>query len=187
VTSPKIKYFWNLNLLEIYSIFSKFKFGKVLSFIVGGNGTTMLNLADHDSMSGEHVGTTSRMIVTSGKSVIWPLAAPENQGFRKLWKFPREGKDLGKLINSICEEAGRCQVCWENRLLFFLAVMITIEWVWGKRNLLELKDISEEEFFPSSPSWIHGQARGWIGQVILVAYTMVGRNMVVPFAFPQTG
>jgi hypothetical protein len=43
-------------------------------------------------MSGEHVGTTSRLIVTSGKSVIWPLAAPENQGFRKLRKFPREGK-----------------------------------------------------------------------------------------------
>jgi hypothetical protein len=56
------------------------------------NGTTMLNLADHDSMSGEHVGTTSGLIVTSGKSVIWPLAAPENQGFRKLRKFPREGK-----------------------------------------------------------------------------------------------
>jgi hypothetical protein len=48
------------------------------------NGTTMLNLADHDSMSGEHVGTTSGLIITSGKSVIWPLAAPENKGFRKL-------------------------------------------------------------------------------------------------------
>jgi hypothetical protein len=71
----------------------------------------MLNLADHDSMSGEHVGTTSRMIVTSSKSVIWPLAAPKNQGFRKLRKFPREGKDLGKFINNICEEVGRCQVC----------------------------------------------------------------------------
>jgi hypothetical protein len=34
------------------------------------NGTTMLNLADHDSMSGEHVGTTSGLIVTSGKLVI---------------------------------------------------------------------------------------------------------------------
>jgi hypothetical protein len=56
------------------------------------NGTTMLNSADHDSMSGEHVGTTSGLIVTSGKSGIWPLAAPENQGFRKLRKFPREGK-----------------------------------------------------------------------------------------------
>jgi hypothetical protein len=52
----------------------------------------MLNSADHDSMSGEHVGTTSGLIVTSGKSGIWPLAAPENQGFRKLRKFPREGK-----------------------------------------------------------------------------------------------
>jgi hypothetical protein len=76
------------------------------------NGTTMLKSADHDSMSGEHVGTTSRLIVTSRKSMIWPLAAPKNQGFRKLRKFPREGKkDLGKLINSICEEAGCCQLC----------------------------------------------------------------------------
>jgi hypothetical protein len=56
------------------------------------NGTSMLNLVDHDSKSGEHVGTTSRMIYTSEKSVTWPLAAPENKGFRKLQKFPREGK-----------------------------------------------------------------------------------------------
>jgi hypothetical protein len=48
------------------------------------NGTTMLKSADHDSMSGEPIGTTSRLIITSGKSNIWPLAAPENQGFRKL-------------------------------------------------------------------------------------------------------
>ena len=46
----------------------------------------MLNSMDHDSMSGEHAGTTSGMIVTSGKSGIWPLAAPKNQGFRKLRK-----------------------------------------------------------------------------------------------------
>jgi hypothetical protein len=52
----------------------------------------MLKSADHDSMSGEHVGTTSGMIVTSGKSRIWPLAAPENQGFGKLRKFPRGKK-----------------------------------------------------------------------------------------------
>ena len=52
----------------------------------------MLKSVDHDSMSGEHVGTTSRLIVTSGKSVIWPLVAHENQGFGKLRKFPREGK-----------------------------------------------------------------------------------------------
>jgi hypothetical protein len=60
------------------------------------NGTTMLKLVGHDSMSGEHVGTTSGMIITSGKSVIWPLVAPENQGFRKLQKFPREGKRPGQ-------------------------------------------------------------------------------------------
>jgi hypothetical protein len=79
----------------------------------------MLKSADHDSMSGEHVGTTSGLIVTSGKSEIWPLAAPENQGFRKLRKFPSEGKKTWAkrfgLINSICEEAGRCQVCWGER------------------------------------------------------------------------
>jgi hypothetical protein len=56
----------------------------------------MLKLVDHDSMSGEHVGTTSGLIVTSGKSRIWPLAAPENQGFGKLQKLPRGEKDLGK-------------------------------------------------------------------------------------------
>ena len=56
----------------------------------------MLNLADHDSMSGEHVGTTSGLIIASGKLEIWPLIAPENQGFRKLRKFPREGKRPGQ-------------------------------------------------------------------------------------------
>jgi hypothetical protein len=54
----------------------------------------MLKSADHDSMSGEHVGTTSGLIVTSGKSRIWPLAAPENQGFGKLQNSQGE-KDLG--------------------------------------------------------------------------------------------
>ena len=57
----------------------------------------MLKLVDHDSMSGEHVGTTLGMLVISGKSGIWPLAAPENHGFGKMQKFPREGKDLGKI------------------------------------------------------------------------------------------
>ena len=52
----------------------------------------MLNLADRDSMSGEHVGTTYGMIITSGKAVIWPLVASEIHGFIKLRKFPREGK-----------------------------------------------------------------------------------------------
>jgi hypothetical protein len=46
------------------------------------NGRTILNLANHESMSGEHVRTTSRLIITSGKSMIWPLEAPENKGFR---------------------------------------------------------------------------------------------------------
>jgi hypothetical protein len=78
------------------------------------NGTTMLESAGHDSMSGEHVGTTSGLIVTSGKSKIWPLEAPENQDLESCEnsqerKRPRKKKMVG--INSICEEAGRCQVC----------------------------------------------------------------------------
>jgi hypothetical protein len=44
----------------------------------------MLKSTDHDSMSGERVGTTSRTIVRSGKLVIWPLVTLENKGFRKL-------------------------------------------------------------------------------------------------------
>jgi hypothetical protein len=48
------------------------------------NGTSMLKVVDHDSMSGEHVGTTPRWIFTSCKLMIWPLETPENQGFRKL-------------------------------------------------------------------------------------------------------
>jgi hypothetical protein len=65
-------------------------------------------------MSGEQVGTASGLMITSGKSEIWPLAAPESQGLRKL-KIPKGGKRPGqrKWIYSICEEAGRCQVCWE--------------------------------------------------------------------------
>jgi hypothetical protein len=35
-------------------------------------------------------------------------------------------KDLGKLINSICEEAGHSQVCKQKGLLIFLVVMSTI-------------------------------------------------------------
>jgi hypothetical protein len=84
----------------------------------------MLKSVDHDSMSGEHVGTTSRMIITSGKSEIWSLAAPENQGFIKSAKIPKGGKKTGaKLINSICEEARCCQVCREKSLWTFLDVM----------------------------------------------------------------
>jgi hypothetical protein len=50
-------------------------------------------------MSGEQVGTASGLMITSGKSEIWPLAAPKNQGLRKLRKSPKEGKDLGKKID----------------------------------------------------------------------------------------
>jgi hypothetical protein len=56
------------------------------------NGTTMLKSTDHVSMSGEHVGTTSRLIMRSGKLEIFPLAVPENHGLREKQKSPKEGK-----------------------------------------------------------------------------------------------
>jgi hypothetical protein len=63
-------------------------------------------------MSGEQVGTASGIMIKSGKLGIWPLAAPENQGLRKLQKNPKGGKKTwAKLTNSLCEEAGCCQVC----------------------------------------------------------------------------
>jgi len=41
-------------------------------------------------------------------------------------KIPKGGKKTWeKLINSICEEAGCYQVCWEKRFLSYLAVMNT--------------------------------------------------------------
>jgi hypothetical protein len=48
------------------------------------NGIAMLKVVDHDSMSGEQVGTTPGMNFTSGKLMIWPLADPENHGFKKM-------------------------------------------------------------------------------------------------------
>jgi hypothetical protein len=48
------------------------------------NGIARLKSEEHDSMRGEHVGTTSGSNVTSGKSGIWPLVTPENQGFGKM-------------------------------------------------------------------------------------------------------
>jgi hypothetical protein len=63
------------------------------------NGVAMLKLADHDSMSGEHIEINSGMIVTSGKSMIWPIEALENHGFRRLGKFTKRGKmSWAKLI-----------------------------------------------------------------------------------------
>ena len=54
------------------------------------------NSVDHDSMSGEQVGIAFGLMITSGKSEVWPLMAPENRGLGKMRKSPKEGKDLGK-------------------------------------------------------------------------------------------
>jgi hypothetical protein len=43
-------------------------------------------------MSGEHVGTTLGLIVTSGKSRIFPLVAPEKLGIWKARKIPKGEK-----------------------------------------------------------------------------------------------
>ena len=104
------------------------------------NGTTMLKSADHDSMSGEHVGTTSGMIITSGKSGIWPLVAPKNQGFENMWKFPRgkRPRNFCFWIYNIWEEAGCCQVCQEGNLS--LVVMNTTCWVWGKEKTTKIEN-----------------------------------------------
>ena len=85
----------------------------------------MLKSTDHDSMSGEHVGTTSRLIITSEKLGIWPLAAPTNQGFGKLGKFPRGKKTKAKMALDIEHmgggrtlpsmlRKGRISFCYEN-------------------------------------------------------------------------
>jgi hypothetical protein len=80
----------------------------------------MLNSADHDSMSGEHVGTTSRLIVTSGKSWIWPLVALKIRHLESCKNSQGRERDLGKnivLINNICEEAGHFLVYWKEELV----------------------------------------------------------------------
>ena len=43
----------------------------------------MLKSTNHDSMSGEHVGTTSGLIVTSGRLDIWPWETLENHDLER--------------------------------------------------------------------------------------------------------
>jgi hypothetical protein len=86
----------------------------------------MLKLADYDSVRGEHVGTTSGMNVTSGKSGIWPLAAPENQVFRKLQKFPKGKRPRHNCFwtFSIWEEAQHCLVCWHRNEILLSSTLL---------------------------------------------------------------
>jgi hypothetical protein len=94
------------------------------------------------------------------------------------------GKYLGKIsfdIYSIWEEEGCCLVCWGKE--WSLAIMSTTFWVWGKEKFLRLKDYCWGGVL-SSPSWIHGQARGWTEQVDWLFHSLVGWNMVVPFVVP---
>jgi hypothetical protein len=57
-------------------------------------------------MSGEHVGTTSWLNVTSGKSRIWPLETLENQGFVNMQKFPRGKRPRHKMLLHIYNMGG---------------------------------------------------------------------------------
>ena len=87
----------------------------------------MLKSADHDSMSGEQVGTTPGLMITSRKSEIWPLETPRNQGLRKDAKITKgEKRPRKKWINSICEEAGRCKYAGKG-FLSSLVVMNIVE------------------------------------------------------------
>jgi hypothetical protein len=150
------------------------------------NGATRLKSSCHDAMSGEHVGTTSGMNVTNGKSRIWPLVAFENQVFVNMWKLPR-GKYLGTNslgIYSIWEEAGCCVVCWGKEEYHFLLWKLIYECE-ARRNFRFLNRMIAKEEFWSSPSWIHGQTRGWTEQVDWRFCSMVGRNLVVPFVIHQ--
>jgi hypothetical protein len=54
------------------------------------------------------------------------------------------------------------------------------------RGLLIEEDIVEEEI-SSSPSLIHRQASGLLGQAIWLTCSMVVRNVVIPFVFPCIG
>jgi hypothetical protein len=87
----------------------------------------MLKSADHDSMSGEHVGTTSGLIITSGNLEIWPLEVPENQGFKRLLKSPKEGKRPGqKLLKSNARRQDTAKYVGE-KILSYLAIMNTTD------------------------------------------------------------
>jgi hypothetical protein len=86
----------------------------------------MLKSIDHDSISGEHVGTTSGFFVTSGKSGIWPLQPLKIRDLESC-ENSQEGKrprHFGCWIYGICEEVGCCLVCW-GKYYCFLVVMNT--------------------------------------------------------------
>jgi len=91
-----------------------------------------------------------------------------------------------KLINNICEEEGCCQVCSGKR--FWVLFLLWTLWIECEaRGVCWDRKTFAKEDIPSFPSWIHGQARGWIRQVFWLSCSTVGRNMVVPFVFPQVG
>jgi hypothetical protein len=144
----------------------------------------MLKLADHDFMSGEHIEINSGMIVTSGKWLIWPIVAPENQGFRRLRKDPKRGKNSwAKLIKKHMWGGSTLPSMLGKRLRnFVLNLMNTTVLVWGKRILLVFEGHCWRGDLNSS-SCIHGQGKVWTGQVDLLPFPMVGRNVAAPFIF----
>ena len=54
----------------------------------------------------------------------------------------------------------------------------------ARRSFWNWRTLVEEEFW-SSPSWIHGQDRGWTKKVYWLFYSKVGRNLAIPFVVQQ--
>ena len=117
-------------------------------------------------MSGEQISVTSRLIFTSGKCGIWPLAAPKNQGFVKLGIFqgrkerPRHKMHIKKTYGGYRMFPSML----EKENLFVVMSTVNVR----QRNLWSLDGDYREGGSFSFPLWTHGQDRGWAGQVNLV-------------------
>ena len=145
------------------------------------NRTTRLKIVDHDSIGGEHVWVTSRLIFTSGKCGIWSLEAPKNHGFIKLrtsqWvkERPRHMMHIKTTYGG-----GRTFLSMLGKGNYFF-VMSTISL--KQRNFLSvdgdyIKD--DHSFFPYGLMVrLGGEHSKWTWLLC----SMDGWNMVVPFVF----
>jgi hypothetical protein len=81
----------------------------------------MLKSVDHDSMSGEQVRTTSGLVITSGKSEIWPLQPLKIRDVES-YENPPQGreKDLGK-IDKYHMRGGRTLPSMLGKMIFDLS------------------------------------------------------------------
>jgi hypothetical protein len=70
----------------------------------------------------------------------------------------------------------------KKRLMIFLIVMNSSEWVWGKRNLLELKDILEGEFSQVRPHWFMVRLGGESGKWFWLPILRLGGTWLFPLS-----